>query len=197
MYKLNFKISLNCYTDLNRYATSLNLPIQTIIRHILSEQLLCYKNKPDEFKRNFINCKPKRTEGTIDAYGKQKLPKSYSIEVSEYIYTNIQEIKSEYKTKTNTVVNNILHIGIKDILKNFDIKMSTHHNDLVGITKQYAIPLSNEFTERLQDIAEIKGIKINHLMSLIIGDFLIDNYTDYDDGIYMNSETGEYNHGVW
>ena len=197
MYKLNYKISLNSYTRLNRYATSLNLPIQTVMRYILTKQIHCYMYTPELFNKNYLNCKPKDTYGTTDDYGAEKLPKSYSMEVTKYIYNYVQSIKRQYNNKTNVVINNLLHIGINDILSNFDIKFATPHKLLTANTKQYSIPLSAEFTGHLQNISCITGIKINQLISLIVGDYLIEHYTDYDNNIYMNPETGNYRYDVW
>lgn len=93
MYKLNFTISLNTFTKLNRYALSLNLPIQTIIRFILTEQLHSFESDNPYFKAEYEKCKFKETFGTLDSYGKEKKPKRYSMEVTEYIYNGIYKIK--------------------------------------------------------------------------------------------------------
>ena len=61
---------------------------------------------------------------------------------------------------------------------------------------QYAIPLSSEFTLRLEDISKSTGIKINQLISLIIGNYLIEHFTDYDNNIYQ-SEDGDLHYSVW
>lgn len=188
MYKLNFTISLNTFTKLNRYALYLNLPIQTIIRFLLTEQLHSFELDEQRFQAKYEKCKFKDTFGTIDSYGKEKKPKRYSMEVAEYIYNGIYEIKETYETKTNIVINNLLHIGITDKLASFDMEYSSKHNDILPNTKQYAIPLSEQFTYRLQDISKITGIKTNQLISLIIGNYLIEHFLKYDDNIYT---------GIW
>lgn len=196
MYKLNFTISLNTFTKLNRYASSLNLPIQTVVRFILTEQLHSFEYNKQTFKSNYENCKFKQTRGTSDAYGKEKKPKKYSMQVTEYIYDGIYKIKEIYNTKTNIVINNLLHIGIADKLASFDIQYSSEYNDILPNTKQYAIPLSKQFTYRLEDISKITGIKTNQLISLIIGNYLIEHFSDYDDNIYI-SDTGKSYTGIW
>lgn len=197
MYKSNFKISSNCCTKLNQYGTLLNLPIQTIMRYIVTEQINRYIHTPELFNQKFLSCKPKEAYGTTNAYGVEKLPKSYSMEVTEYIYTYVQSIKQQYNAKTNVVVNNLLHIGINEILANFDVNYATPYKELTANTKQYSIPLSLEFTERLQAISNITVIKINQLISLIIGNFLIKHYIEYDNNIYMTEKTMECYYDVW
>ncbi|KAB1434309.1 hypothetical protein [Candidatus Galacturonibacter soehngenii] len=196
MYKLNFKISLNTSTNLNRYASSLNLPIQTIIRFLLTEQLHSFEFDKPRFKDNYENCKFKDTFGTSDYYGKVKKPKQYSMKVSEYIYNGVCDIKKIYETKTNIVVNNLIHIGIAEKLASFDIEYATQYNDILPNTKQYAIPLSEQFTNCLQSISNLTGIKTNQLISLIIGNYLIEHFSEYDDNIYVSS-TGKITTGIW
>ncbi|MCY6356611.1 hypothetical protein [Clostridium sp. ZS2-4] len=196
MYKLNFTISLNTYTNLNRYASSLNLPIQTIIRFLLTEQLHSFELDKPNFEANYKNCKFKDTFGTSDSYGKEKKPKHYSMEVAEYIYNGIYNLKQIYETKTNIIVNNLLHIGIIEKLASFDIECSSEYNDILPNTKQYSIPLSKQFTYRLQDISKITGIKTNQLISLIIGNYLIEHFSEYDDNFYV-SNTGKTYTGIW
>ncbi|QUI21566.1 hypothetical protein HZI73_04335 [Vallitalea pronyensis] len=196
IYKLNFKISLNTFTKLNRYASSLNLPIQTIVRFILTEQLHSFESDKQTFKSKYEKCKFKQTLGTLEAYGKEKKPKKYSMQVSEYIYNGIYKIKETYETKTNIVINNLLHIGINDKLDSFNINYSYKFNDILPNTKQYAIPLSQQFTYRLEDISKITGIKTNQLISLIIGNYLIEHFSDYDDNMYI-SDTGKLYTGIW
>ncbi|MBN7774403.1 hypothetical protein [Clostridium aminobutyricum] len=196
MYKLNFTLSLNTFTKLNRYASSLNLPIQTIIRFLLTEQLHSFEFDNQYFKANYEKCKFKKTFGTLDSYGKEKIPKRYSMEVAEYIYNGIHEIKKIYETKTNIVINNLLHIAITDKLASFDIACSSEHKNIFPNTKQYAIPLSEQFTYRLQDISKITGIKTNQLISLIIGNYLIEHFSEYDDNFYI-SNSGKTYTGIW
>lgn len=201
MYKINFKLSLTTYTKVNRYATYLNLPIQTAIRFLLTEQLHYYEYNLEHFDLNYKKCKPKDTFGTIDAYGNEKHPKKYSMEVSEYIYKNVQRIKTEYNDKTNSVINNLLHMGIREKFDNYSFDIATEYKEinqkeLKPNTKQYAIPLSYEFTLRLEDISEITGIKVNQLISLIIGNYLIEHFTDYDNNIYQ-TESGQSHYSVW
>ncbi|MEL7606060.1 MAG: hypothetical protein AAGU39_08400 [Sedimentibacter saalensis] len=196
MYKLNFTISLNTFTKLNRYALSLSLPIQTTIRFLLTEQLHSFEFDNQYFITKYKKCKFKEAIGTLDSYGKEKKPKRYSIEVTEYIYNGIYEIKKTYKTKTNIVINNLLHIGINDKLDSFNIDYSTEFNDILKNTKQYAIPLSLQFTYRLQDISKITGIKTNQLISLIIGNYLIEHFSEYDNKIYM-SNSGKIYSDIW
>ena len=124
-----------------------------------------------------------------------------SLEVSEYIYENVQKIKTEYNDKTNSVINNLLHMGIREKFNNYSFDIATEYKDinpkeLKHNTKQYAIPLSYEFTLRLEDISEITGIKVNQLISLIIGNYLIEHFTDYDNNIYQ-SESGHSYYSVW
>ena len=196
MYKLNFTISLNTFTKLNRYAASLNLSIQTIARFLLTEQLHLFEFHKQDFKTKYENCKFKETYGTLNSYGKEKKLKRYSMEVTEYIYSGIYKIKDTYDTKTNIVINNLLHIGIMDKLYSFDIDTSTKFEDILPHTKQYAIPLSEQFTDRLQDISNITGIKINQLISLIIGNYLIEHFAEYDANTY-ESNTGKTYTGIW
>ncbi len=196
MYKINFKLSLTSYTNLNRYATYLNLPIQTVIRFLLTEQLHYYEYSLEYFDLNYKKCKPKDTFGTIDAYGNEKQPKKYSMEVSEYIYENVQRIKAEYKDKTNSVINNLLHMGIREKFADYSFDVATAYKELNPNTKQYAVPLSSEFTLRLEDVSKITGIKVNQLISLIIGNYLIEHFTDYDNNIYQ-TESGQSHYSVW
>lgn len=196
MYKINFKLSLTSYTSLNRYATYLNLPIQTVIRFLLIEQLHYFEYDLEYFESNYKKCKPKDTLGTIDAYGNEKQPKKYSMEVSEYIYEYVQRIKDKYKDKTNSVINNLLHMAIREKFEGYHSDIATAYNDINPNTKQYAIPLSSEFTERLKDISEITGIKVNHLISLIIGNYLFEHFTDYDNNFYQ-TPSGQLHHSIW
>lgn len=199
MYKINFKLSLTSFTKLNRYATYLNLPIQTVIRFLLIEQLHYYEYNLEHFDINYRNCKPKDTFGTIDTYGNEKQPKKYSMEVSEYIYENVQRIRTEYKDKTNTVINNLLHMGIREKFYNYSFDVATAYNEheLKPNTKQYAIPLSSKFKLCLEDISKITGIKTNQLISLIIGNYLIEHFTDYDNNIYQNEIGGQTYYSIW
>lgn len=196
MYKINFKLSLTSFTKINRYAKYLNLPIQTVIRFLLIEQLHHYEYNLKLFDLNYKKCKPQDTFGTINAYGKEKQPKKYSMEVSEYIYEHVQELKIKYKDKTNSVINNLLHMGIREKFEDYNSNFATAYDDIDPNTKQYAIPLSSEFTCRLEDISKITGIKVNQLMSLIIGNYLIEHFTDYDNTIY-ESESGQQHHSIW
>lgn len=196
MYKINFKLSLTSYTTLNRYAKYLNLPIQTVIRFLLIEQLHYFEYNQKYFDLNYRKCKPKDTFGTIDAYGNEKHPKQYSMEVSEYIYKNVQRIKTEYEDKTTFVINNLLHMGIREKFYNYEHDIATAYDELKPNTKQYSIPLSYEFTLYLKDISKVTGIKINQLISLIIGNYLIEHFTDYDNNIYI-SEKGKMYYSVW
>jgi predicted DNA-binding protein len=145
---------------------------------------------------NYKKCKPKDTFGTIDAYGNEKLPKKYSMEVSEYIYENVQSLKTKYNDKTNSVINNLLHMGIGEKFENYSFDIATAYNNITPNTKQYAIPLSSEFTFRLEDISKITGIKVNQLISLIVGNYLIEHFTDYDNNIYQ-TKSGQLHHSVW
>lgn len=197
MYKINFKLSLTSYTKVNRYATYLNLPIQTVIRFLLTEQLHYYEYNLEHFDLNYKRCKPKDTLGTIDAYGNEKTPKKYSMEVSEYIYENVQRIKTKYNDKTNSVINNLLHMGIREKFNDYSFDIATEYRELKPNTKQYAIPLSSEFTLRLENISKITGIKVNQLISLIIGNYLIEHFTDYDNNIYLNPDTQKFHYDVW
>lgn len=197
MYKINFKISLNTYSNINRYAAYLNLKTPTIIRFLLTEQINHFVCNPSDFQSHYKNCKPKDTLGTIDSYGKEKPPKEYSMEISEHIYRNIQNICKEYNDTTNTIVNNLLHMGIREKFKYSEKDFFTPYNDLAPNTKQYSIPLSDEFTQRLNDISEITGIKTNQLISLIIGNYLFEHFTDYDNDIYMTLDGRFHHHGVW
>lgn len=209
MYKLNFTISLNSFTNLNRYAKSLNLPVTTIIRFILVEQIHYHNLEPKDFECDFDKCQPRETSGTIDSYGKEKKPKTYSLIITEYIYDNISYIKRKFKEKyekegkdedkvtTNTVINNLLHIGIQKKLEDFDPYYSTEYHALCSNTKQYSVPMSSAFTNRLQDISTITGIKINQLISLIIGNYLIEHFSEYDNNIYINPETSKEYRGIW
>lgn len=196
MYKINFKLSLSSYTKINRYAKYLNLPIQTVIRFLLVEQLHYYEYNEEYFDLNYKQCKPKETFGTIDAYGKEKTPKKYSMEVSEYIYDYVQKVKKKYNNKTNTVINNVLHMAVREKFLNYSYDIATAYCKLAPNTKQYAVPLSTEFTLRLEDISRITGIKINQLISLIIGNYLIEHFTDYDNNIYQ-TESGEQHYSIW
>lgn len=196
MYKINFKLSLSSYTKINRYATYLNLPIQTVIRFLLIEQLHYYEYNPKYFDLNYKKCKPKDTFGTIDDYGNKKYPKKYSMEVSEYIYENVQRLKKEYENKTNFVINNLLHMAIREKFEDYNSDIATAYNNINPNTKQYAIPLSSEFTFRLEDISDITGIKVNQLISLIIGNYLIEHFTDYDNNFYQ-TESGKSHYSVW
>ena len=197
MYKLNFKLSLNTYTNINRYASSLNLPLQTVMRFLLSEQIIIFNHNTEIFDKNYNHCKPKETMGTIDAYGNEVPPKSYSMEVSEFIHDGVENIQTEYGDKKEIVVNNLLHIGIAEKLSNFESIFATPYTDIKPKKKQYSIPLSISFTERLQDISKITGIKVNQLISLIIGNYLIEHYAGYDEGVYYNSQSGKYYYDVW
>ena len=182
--------------EINRYATYLNLPIQTVIRFLLNEQLHYYEYNLEYFDLNYKKCKPKDTFGTIDAYGNEKQPKKYSMEVSKYIYENVQRIKTEYKDKTNSVINNLLHMGIREKFADYSFDVATAYKELNPNTKQYAVPLSSEFTLRLEDVSKITGIKVNQLISLIIGNYLIEHFTDYDNNIYQ-TESGQSHYSVW
>ena len=197
MFKINFKLSLSFYTKINRYASYLSLPIQTVIRFLLIEQLHYYEYKREYFDKNYKSCKPKDTLGTLDSYGNEKKPKAYSMEVSEYIYENVKRIKNEYNDKTNFVINNLLHMGIEEKMTGYNYDIATKYEDIKEKkAKQYSIPLSSEFTCRLEDISEITGIKINQLISLIIGNYLIEHFTDYDNNVYVDDE-GHEHYGVW
>lgn len=196
MYKINFKLSLSSYTKINRYATYLNLPIQTVIRFLLIEQLHYYEYNLEYFDLNYKKCKPKDTFGTIDAYGNEKYPKKYSMEVSAYIYENVQRLKKEYENKTNFVINNLLHMAIREKFEDYNSDIATAYNNINSNTKQYAIPLSSEFTFRLEEISDITGIKVNQLISLIIGNYLIEHFTDYDNDFYQ-TESGKSHYSVW
>lgn len=196
MYKINFKLSLTSFTKINRYASYHNLPIQTVIRFLLTEQLHHYECNPEYFDSNYKKCNPKDTFGTINAYGNEKQPKKYSMEVSQYIYENVQQLKVKYKDKTNFVINNLLHMGIREKFEYYDSSVATAYNDISPNTKQYAIPLSSDFTFRLEDISKITGIRVNQLMSLIIGNYLIRHFTDYDDTVYQ-TDSGKLFHSVW
>ena len=196
MYKINFKLSLTSFTPINRYASYLNLPIQTVIKFLLIEQLHYHEFKPDDFNFDYQKCKPKDTLGTIDAYGNKKSPKKYSIEVSQYIYENVQQLKIQYNDKTNYVINNLLHMGMRKKFEFYDSDFATAFNDIIPDTKQYAIPLSSVFADRLKDISEITGINVNQLISLIIGNYLIEHFTDYDNNIYQTL-SGKMFHSVW
>lgn len=196
MYKINFKLSLSSYTKINRYATYLNLPIQTVIRFLLIEQLHYYEYNLEYFDLNYKKCKPKDTFGTIDAYGNEKYPKKYSMEVSEYIYENVQRLKKIYEDKTNFIINNLLHMAIREKFEDYSSDIATAYNNIKPNTKQYAIPLSSEFTFRLEEISEITGIKVNQLISLIIGNYLIEHFTDYDNNFYQ-TESGQSHYSVW
>ena len=135
--------------------------------------------------------------GTLDSYGNEKKPKAYSMEVSEYIYENVKRIKNEYNDKTNFVINNLLHMGIEEKMTGYNYDIATKYEDIKEKkAKQYSIPLSSEFTCRLEDISEITGIKINQLISLIIGNYLIEHFTDYDNNVYVDDE-GHEHYGVW
>lgn len=197
MNKIDFKLSSNTYTYVNRYAKSLNLPIQTIIKFLLVESLHQFEFSTEDFMEKYRQCKPKELFGTKDIYGNDKPPHPYTIEFSEYIYDGIVGIKKQTNDKTEIIVNNLLHLRIKEKMYNFDSEFATLYKELAPNTKQYSIPLSSQFTTRLQTISEITGIKVNQLMSLIIGNYLIEHYTDYDNGVYMNPETGKYYHGIW
>ena len=197
MFKINFKLSLSFYTKINRYASYLSLPIQTVIRFLLIEQLHYYEYNREYFDDNYKRCKSKDTLGTLDSYGNEKKPKAYSMEVSEYIHENVKEIKIEYNDKTNFVINNLLHMGIEEKMTGYNYGIATQYEDIKEKkAKQYSIPLSSEFTCRLEDISEITGIKINQLISLIIGNYLIEHFTDYDNNVYVDDE-GHEHYGVW
>lgn len=197
MYKLNFKLSSNTYTNIRRYASSLSLPLQTVMRFLLSEQIIIFNHNTEIFDEKYNHCKPKETMGTINAYGDELPPKSYSMKVSEYIYNGVVNIKNQYKDKTNIVVNNLLHIGIAEKLSNFESIFATPFTEIKPHKMKYSVPLSLPFTKRLKYISEITGIKVNQLISLIIGNYLIEHYAGYDEGVYYDSQSGKYSYGAY
>lgn len=197
MYKINFKLSPSSYYNLNRYAKSLNLSIQTIIRFLLTEQLQCYEFNREVFNENYKIRRNRSYEGKIDYYGNYHEANNYSMEVSEYIYENIQLIRDTYKDNTNNAINKLLDIAIDEKLVDFDKNFSAQYKDVKKVnTKQYAIPLSENFSQRLNDISKKTGIKTNKLISLIIGNYLIEHYDEYFDGLY-ESESGKMYDSVW
>ena len=195
-FKITFKLSSSFDTKISRYAKYHNLSKQTVIRFLLIEQLLRYKLNPDSFNSDYNKCIHRDSEGTFDDYGKKKFPKKYSLEVSEYIHDNVNKLKKSYGDKSNTVINNLLHIGINKKFADFDNNFSTEFKNIIPNTKQYSIPLSYVFKDSLEKIAQISGIKVNKLMSLIIGNYLIEHFTDYDDNIYQTL-SGKLHHSVF
>lgn len=79
---------------------------------------------------------------------------------------------------------------------NFNPENDTNYHDLKLNTKQYSISLSSEFTLRLEDISKQIGISVNKLISLIIGNYLIEHFSDYDDNYYMSEDRKTY-HSFW
>lgn len=197
MSKLMFKVSSNTQTLIKRYANSLGLSNQTVIRFLLVEQLNCYKNNAGQFEKEYRNCKPREACGTTTDYGEDKPPIEYRVKVNENIYNYVLSLEEKYNHERNTVINNLLHISLNKKLSNFDSEYATALQSLATQTKQYAIPLSNAFILRLQEISDITGIKINKLMSLMIGDYLIEHYTDYNSDLYIEPKTKKKYFGVW
>ena len=200
MYKLNFTISLNTFTELQRYAKSLSLSVPTVIKFLLAEKSVVFINNKNLFIKNFNSCKYKETIGSTNAYGKLNKPKKYSLEVSEYIYNIVLSIKEEFKIKTNEVVNNMIHMGLSEKLYEFknDYANAIPYKNIESVSKQFNIPISNIFYEKLNDISEITDIRINRIISLIIGNYLIEHYKDFFDGQYYD-DTDErfYHYGIW
>ncbi len=196
MSKINFILSLSSFTGINRYAKELNLSIQTVTRFLLTEQLHCYEHTKELFNSRYKKCKYKDSKSRENDYGKEKCAKEYTMEVSEYIYEGIQNLKREYNQETNKVINNLLHMAIREKLNDFNSQYATDYYDLKPNTKQYSIPLSSEFTLRLEDISKQIGISVNKLISLIIGNYLIEHFSDYDDNYYI-SEDGKTYHSIW
>lgn len=126
MPKLNFKLSLTSYTNLTAYGAYFNLPPETIIRCLIFEQLHLYKYNNEFFNQNYKRCKPREIEGTTDAYGKKKKPKTFSLKTSAYIRDGVYSIQEKYNDTLNTVVNNLLHMGLG-------------YRDLSNFTPQYSI----------------------------------------------------------
>lgn len=176
--KLNFKISRKTYSKIHKYSESLNIKIPTTIRLLLFEGINLYYDYPNYFKKKYDECKYKPSFGTANSYyGNIIEPKRYSIEVSDYIYNGVQKIKDEYLSKTNEVINNIilflLNDKFRDISKDNAGIIGTYKKD----RKQYVIPLSEIYTEKLDIIADLTGIKKNQLMAFIISNYLINNYS--------------------
>ena len=197
MKKLNFTISLNTFTSLQRYAKSLSLSVPTVIKFLLAEKSVVFSNNKDLFIKNFNSCKYKETLGSTNAYGKLNEPKKYSLEVSEYIYITVLSIKTEFKIKTNEVVNNMIHIGLSEKLKDFYNSYATPYKNIESVSKQFNIPISNVFYDKLDDISQKTGIKTNKLISLIIGNYLIEHYTDFFEFGHYSDYYNRFYYGIW
>lgn len=197
MFKLNFEISANTYTSLNRYAKSLNLEIPVIMRFILVEQINLYKLRKGDFMSAYKHCKLREPHKTYDEYESESKPKIYNLVVSEYIHENVHYLKKELGIKTKILVNTLLLMGIKEKFKNHHTQHSTKYNSLSPSVQRYSIHMSKQFLSKLEEISEKAGIKISPLITLIIGNYLIEHYIEYDENTFIDDETGEEFTSLW
>ena len=73
----------------------------------------------------------------------------------------------------NNIILFLLNDKFRDISKDNAGIIGTYKKD----RKQYVIPLSEIYTEKLDIIADLTGIKKNQLMAFIISNYLINNYS--------------------
>lgn len=189
---IKFIISIDLQQHLNQYSQYLDLnsskKILSVIRFLLAEQVNHYRNNQKDFDTKYKRCRPRpiKIEGRENAFGEIQKPIEYEIKITDYIYDNIKKIKEKYSEETTTaVVTKLLHIALNEKFSGYVSSYATNSRYVQADTKQIKIHMSNVFSNRLQAIAEITGIKKNDLISLIIGNYIIENYkeytSDYDD----------------
>lgn len=189
---LNFVISHNTYTCLNRYAKTVGISVRTAINYLLYEQICLYVNSNSAFNEKYRKDTYHSIKLKADDDADELSYKKYSLPVTEFIHRNVMEIKklnikeennkqnkSPYQTpnsKMTIVVNKLIHMGLAEKLERFDLENAPEFKELEIYKERYSISLSNDFWNKLIDYSDESGVEINKLISLIIGDYMINDY---------------------
>ncbi len=195
---INIVISDFVLNKLNLYVKYVGISRSACIAYFLSKQIRSFKYDKNNFfeKWNLRRFKSMATDSKYD--GASEHSNRFAIAVSEELYDDLiwMKMKEQLDVSLPKLTTNMIIMELNDIFGDMEKDFSHRRNQIEKQELRHKIQISNIFLMRLDTISEKIGIPRHALISQAIAEYLINNYTEYDNNFYMDSEGNNY-HGVW
>ena len=178
---INYKVSSQTYSLLNKYASYFGMEIQSCVKYLILDHLGTYQKYNIEQNRQLIKTRRYREpEGKENVYAddeSEKIIINLDVKVSEETHRFLDKYKKALDASDwNEFINFIIHVQLDPKFVNsiiFD-RLKDKKDNVAKIIRP-EIHFSEEIADQLKYNADITNLSVNQLISFVITDYVNGN----------------------
>ncbi len=178
---INYKVSSQTYSLLNKYASYFGMEIQSCVKYLILDHLVTYQNYGFKQYKQLLNLRryrePVGKENVYSDDESERIIINLDVKVSEETHRFLDKYKKALDASDwNEFINFIIHVQLDPKFVNsiFFDKLKDKKDNVAKIIRP-EIHISDEIADQLKYNADITNLSVNQLISFVITDYVNGN----------------------